>query len=197
MKLLLDILQGAGLAGSAGVRPFLPALLAGGLARADAGLDFDGTKFAFLESPAFLVVLAVFAAATIAYERRAGAERLEIGPLGAALAGVAMGLGALLCAASIDDRHDTWWYGIPIGLACAALGTAAARSLFGRVRARLDADAQEALPVYAEGGALGGAGLSVLFPPLAILVLGFLGWLWQGGRRRGQEKYAGLRILSK
>jgi len=197
VKLLLDILQGAGLAGSAGVRPFLPALLAGGLARADVGLDFDGTAFSFLESPAFLVVLAVFAAATIAYERRVGGEQLETGPLGAALAGVAMGLGALLCSASIDDRHDTWWYGIPIGLACAALGTAAARSLFGRVRSRLDADAREALPVYAEGGALGGGGLSVLFPPLAILVLGFLGWLWQGGRRRGQEKYAGLRILSK
>ena len=197
MNLVLDILQGMGLAGAAGVRPFLPTLLAGGLARADAGLDFSGTSFAFMESPVFLVVVAVLAAATIAYERRVGAEPLEAGPLGAALAGVAMGLGALLTAASIDDRHSTWWYGIPIGLACAALGTAAGRSLFGRVRTRLDADAQEALPIYAEGGALGAGGASVLFPPLAILVLGFLGWLWQGGRRRGQEKYAGLRILSK
>jgi hypothetical protein len=197
VNLVLDILQGAGLAGAAGVRPFLPTLLAGGLARADAGLDFDGTAFAFLESPVFLIVMAVFAAATVAYERRVGGEQLETGPLGAALAGVAMGLGALLTAASIDDRHDTWWYGLIIGLACAALGSAAARSLFGRVRTRLDADAREALPVYAEGGALGAGGASILFPPLAILVLGFLGWLVQGGRRRGQEKYAGLRILSK
>jgi hypothetical protein len=197
VNLVLDILQGMGLAGAAGMRPFLPTLLAGGLARADAGLDFDGTAFSFMESPVFLVAVAVLAAATIAYERRVGGEQLEVGPLGAAFAGVAMGLGALLCAASIDDRHDTWWYGIPIGLACAALGSAAARSLFGRVRARLDADAREALPVYAEGGALGAGGASVLFPPLAILVLGFLGWLVQGGRRRGQEKYAGLRILSK
>jgi uncharacterized membrane protein len=197
VNLVLDILQGMGLAGAAGMRPFLPTLLAGGLARADAGLDFDGTAFSFMESPVFLVVIAVLAAATIAYERRVGGEQLEVGPLGAAFAGVAMGLGALVCAASIDDRHDTWWYGIPIGLACAALGSAAARSLFGRVRARLDADAREALPVYAEGGALGAGGASVLFPPLAILVLGFLGWLVQGGRRRGQEKYAGLRILSK
>jgi hypothetical protein len=197
VNLLLDILQGAGLAGATGVRPFLPALLAGGLASGDVGLDFDGTAFAFLESPVFLVIVAVLGAATIAYERRVGGEQLEAGPLGAALAGVSMGLGALLTAASIDDRHDTWWYGLLIGLACAALGTAAARTLFGRVRARLDRDAQDALPIYTEGGALGAAGASVLFPPLAILVLGFLGWLVQGGRRRGQEKYAGLRILSK
>jgi hypothetical protein len=197
VKLLLDILQGAGLAGGAGVRPFLPTLLAGGLASGDVGLDFDGTAFAFLESPAFLIIVAVLGAATIAYERRVGAERLETGPLGAALAGVSMGFGALLCAGSIDDRHGTWWYGLLIGLACAALGSAAGRMLFGRVRARLDPDAQEALPIYAEGGALGAGGFSVLFPPLAILVLGFLGWLVMGGRRRGQEKYAGLRILSK
>jgi hypothetical protein len=195
--LVLDILQGAGLAGAVGVRPFLPALLAGGLAEANAGLDFDGTSFAFLESPVFLVILAVFAAATIAIERRAGGERLEAGPLGAALAGISMGLGAVLAAGSVADHYATWWYALIIGLGCAALGTVAARSLFGRVRARLDRDSREALPIYAEGGALGAGGASILFPPLALVVLGFLGWLVVGGRRRGQEKYAGLRILSK
>jgi hypothetical protein len=35
----------------------------------------------------------------------------------------------------------------------------------------------------------------VLFPPLAILVVGALVWLLAGGRRRQGEKYAGLRIL--
>jgi hypothetical protein len=39
------------------------------------------------------------------------------------------------------------------------------------------------------------AGASILFPPLAILVLAGLGWLLAGGRRREGEKYAGLRIL--
>ena len=39
------------------------------------------------------------------------------------------------------------------------------------------------------------AGASVLFPPLAILVLAALAWLLMGGRRREGEKYAGLRIL--
>ncbi|MBA3233006.1 MAG: hypothetical protein H0T17_03510, partial [Propionibacteriales bacterium] len=52
-----------------------------------------------------------------------------------------------------------------------------------------------ALPVYAEGVALAAAGLSILFPPLALLVVGGLVWLMSGGRRRAGEKYAGLRIL--
>jgi len=32
-------------------------------------------------------------------------------------------------------------------------------------------------------------------PPVSILLVGFLGWLLIGGRRRAGEKYAGLRIL--
>jgi hypothetical protein len=51
------------------------------------------------------------------------------------------------------------------------------------------------LPLYAEGMALAAAGLSVLFPPLAILIVAALAWLLIGGRRRAGEKYAGLRIL--
>jgi hypothetical protein len=69
MSLFLDIGTGAGLAGATGVRPFLPPLLAGALARGDVGIDFDGTDWSFLESPGFL--FAVLAAAVIVY----GAER--------------------------------------------------------------------------------------------------------------------------
>ena len=63
------------------------------------------------------------------------------------------------------------------------------------MRRRLDDQAAGALPVYAEGVALAAAGLSILFPPLALVVLGALVWLMSGGRRRAGEKYAGLRIL--
>ena len=60
-----------------------------------------------------------------------------------------------------------------------------------------DADVRTAgtLPLYAEGAALAAAGVSVLFPPLAILVIAGLIALLVGGRRRSGEKYAGLRIL--
>ena len=67
--------------------------------------------------------------------------------------------------------------------------------LFGRVRSRLDAEAAAMLPLYAEVAALVACGLSILLPPLAILVVAGLAWLLAGGRRRAGEKYAGLRIL--
>jgi uncharacterized membrane protein len=193
VRLLLDILQGMGVAGAAGLRPFLPTLVTGGLATADAGVDFDGTDFSFLESPVFLVIVAVLAAAAFALETRG--NDLESGLLGSFYGGIALGLGALLCAASIDDRHKVWWYGLILGLLCAAVAQLAARDLFSRVRGRLDADTARALPLYAEGAALISAAGAILFPPLAIVTLGFLVWLLLGGRRREGEKFAGLRIL--
>ena len=193
MKLLLDILQGAGLATSAGLRPFLPALAAGALASGDLGVDFEGTDFAFLEDQWFLLVLAAGFVASV-FGRRA----LE-GPTGiAALQGIAIGLGALLCAASLDDRHDTWWYGLVLGAAIAAFAGSVSGALFARVRerfrARGDEQAAAALPVYLEGAALACAGLSVLAPPFALVAVGFLVAL-ATRRGAGGEKYAGLRIL--
>ena len=104
-------------------------------------------------------------------------------------------LGALSASGSIADVSSDWWPGIPVGVAAASLGFLAARSLFGRVSARLDDEAAKALPLYVEGSALLAAGISVLFPPLALIVAGALAWLLIGGRRRAGEKYAGLRIL--
>ncbi len=69
MSLFLDIGTGAGLAGATGVRPFLPPLLAGALARGDVGIDFDGTDWSFLESPAFLAAVLVLALASYALDR--------------------------------------------------------------------------------------------------------------------------------
>jgi hypothetical protein len=194
MKLALDILQGLGLASAAGLRPFLPALLAGGLASGDVGLDFDGTQFAFLESPWWLLALAFALVATVfvrPYLEKPAGE--------AALSGIGIGLGALLCAASIDDRHATWWYGLIIGALVAYLASTVSRAIFGRVRARFasagDSQAAAALPFYGEATGLVVAGASILFPPLALVAIGFLVALLITGRRRGDQKYAGLRIL--
>jgi hypothetical protein len=195
MDYLLDLLQGAGLAAAIGIRPFLPVLLAGALAVADVGLDFEGTDFSFLETWPFLLGVLVLVVVFDFAGRRAGRERAEAGTLGWILLGLAVLLGALEAAGSIADHSEDWWPGIPIGVACAVLGYAAARSLFTRVRRRLDAEAAGALPVYAEGAAVVAAGLSILFPPLAVLVLAGLAWLLLGSRRRTGEKYAGLRIL--
>ena len=195
MDFILDLFQGAGIAAAIGIRPFLPVLLAGALASADLGLDFEGTDFSFLEAWPFLLGTLVLVAGLDFAGRRAGRDAAERAPLLYAVAGVALVLGALEAAGSVADRSDQWWAGLLVGVACAALGFQAARSLFGRVRRRLDEQAAAALPVYAEGAALGAAGLSILFPPFALIVLGALVWLLSGGRRRASEKYAGLRIL--
>jgi len=193
VRLLLDLLQGAGVAGAAGLRPFLPTLVTGGLAIADLGVDFDGTEFAFLESPVFLIIIALAGAVAFVLETRG--EDLETGTAGAFVGGIALGLGALLYAGTLDDRHGTWWYGLILGLACAGLAQVAARDFFTRVRGRLDPDARAALPLYAEAAALLAAFFTILFPPLGIVVIGFLIWLLIGSRRRSEQKYAGLRIL--
>ena len=195
MDFLLDLLQGAGLAAAIGIRPFLPVLLAGALAAANIGLDFDGTDFAFLEGWPFLLGVLVLVVALDFVARRAGRGSEDRPPLLYRLLGLALVLGALLAAASVADHSSDWWAGAIVGVAAAALGFQAARLIFGRVRQRLDDEAASALPVYAEGAALGAAGVSILFPPLALFVIGALIWLLAGGRRREGEKYAGLRIL--
>ena len=192
MDFVLDLLQGIGLAAAIGVRPMLPVLLAGTLASADIGLDFDGTDFAFLESWQFLLA-AVLATAALVYAGRT--RPVEPRALVVTLAVVCVVLGALEAAGSLADHGYTIAPGVVLGAAAALLGFVAARDLFTRVRRRLDAESANALPVYAEGLALGAAGLSILFPPLALVVVGALAWLLSGGRRREGEKYAGLRIL--
>ena len=192
MNYVLDLLQGLGIAAAIGIRPFLPVLLAGGLAAANAGIDFDGTSFAFLEAwPFWLAVLAVTVALTYADRRNPP----DVGLLLWIGLAVAVVLGALEAAGSVDDRSSVWLPGLAGGAIAAALGYFAARSLFTRVRRRLDPAAAAALPVYGEGIAALAAGLSILLPPLAVVVIAGLLWMLRGGRRREGEKYAGLRIL--
>jgi hypothetical protein len=195
MDFLLDLLQGAGIAAAIGMRPFLPVLLVGALAAANLGIDFDGTDFAFLEeAPALAIVLVLLALATFAV-RRSGPEAPERPPYVLIFAGLAVVLGALEAAASLADRCHSIVPGVLVGAACAVLGFVAVRDLLMRTRRRLDAETASTLPLYAEAAALAAAGLSVLFPPLAILVVIGLVALLVGGRRRSGEKYAGLRIL--
>jgi hypothetical protein len=190
MKLLLDILQGIGLSAAAGLRPFLPTLVAGGFAIGDVGVDYEGTTFSFLEEPVFLLAVAIAMVMTFLLR-----GRLDTPAGAAALSGIGIGLGALLFAATLDDRNYVWWPGLIAGVLIAALAAAAVRDLFTRTRARLDTEAAAALPVYAEGVAAVLAALSILIPPVSVIAVAFLIWLLLGGRRREGEKYAGLRIL--
>ena len=191
MRLLIDILQGAGLAGAAGIRPFLPALVAGALATADFGIDYEDTPFAFLEQPGWLLAVMVALIVAVLAQRRGVPEKV----LDSSLSGIGIGLGALLCAGTLADHDFVWWPGIAGGALCAALAGAATMSLVTRTRARLDDEARAALPVYLEGAALVLAALAVVIAPISAVALGFFAFLLRGGRRREGEKYAGLRIL--
>jgi hypothetical protein len=198
MSLFLDIGTGAGLSGATGVRPFLPPLLAGALARGDVGVDFDGTDWSFLESPGFL--LALLALAVLAYvAERSGANRAP--PDGGrgvlAIAGGLIGLvlGAFLFAGAMADGGEEGWIGLVAGPICAALGWFAVGGLLDRARARLEGGAATLVGVYAEVAALVLAAVAIFLPPVSYLVLVAFVVLLFGGRRREGEKYAGLRVL--
>jgi hypothetical protein len=195
VDLALAIAQGIGLALACGIRPFLPALLAGALASANLGVNFGGTDFVFLERSWFLLAVVVLLVVVVVLERRRGPTAIAAGPVGAAVAGVAIGLGALLCAGSMADVSGTWWPGIPIGLACAVVGQATARGVLAGAGERLDAAARDALPVYADGASLVLAALAVAVPPVSLVALVLCLWLLIRRRRRAGEKYAGLRVL--
>jgi hypothetical protein len=194
VRLFLDICQGLGLGAAAGIRPFLPAVVAGGLATADLGVDFDHTGYAFLEAPVWLVAMAAALVVSVLVRRRGGTDALD-----AALGGVAVGLGALLFAATLADHGHSGAAATALGLlggaGAALLGQATARDLATRTARRLDTAARAALPVYFECVAAALAALSVALPPVSLVALPFLGWLLRGGRRREGGKYAGLRIL--
>jgi hypothetical protein len=195
MTLFLAICTGIGLALAVGLRPFLPALLACALARGDAGIDFEHTDAAFMEKPAFLLALLIGVIVLVVMERRNPPEDVSSGPFGAAVAGIALGLGALLFGGALADDNYSFGVGLAAGIVCAAIAAAAARAFFASTRRRLDREAATALPVYAEVAGLVLAGLSVLAPPVALVALAFLLWLLLQQRRRAGQKYAGLRIL--
>jgi hypothetical protein len=210
MSLFLDIGEGAGLAGATGVRPFLPPLLAGALARGDNGIDFDGSKYHFLESGWFLLLVLALAVAAYALERRGGPpEQTGAGaaadptPTGRAAADLverlllvaALVLGALLFAGTLAGEDHTSWWGIVAGVGCAALGYMAVAGLFARARRRLRGGAAALINAYADAVALGIAALSIAVPPLAFLALAAFILLAVRGRGQAGQKYQGLRIL--
>jgi hypothetical protein len=202
MSLFLDIGTGAGLASATGVRPYLPPLLAGGLARGDIGIDFDGTDLSWLESTAFLAGVLALGVIGFLVERSAANRaspdiggRAGRGPAEIFAGFVGLALGTLLFAGTLYDNGQPTWIGLVFGPLCVALGWLAVGGLVERVRGRL-APAQAALvTAYADGAALILAAIAIFVPPLAFLAIPGFVVLLLGGRRREGEKYAGLRIL--
>jgi hypothetical protein len=173
------------------VRPFLPPLLTGALARADAGIDFDGTGWRFLESPGFLLGVLVLAALSYGAERSPPNRRaLEV-----ALPLLAIVLGALLFAGSLAAGHHEAWPGLVAGVLCAALAWTAVTAILDRARGRLDSEAARLVSLYAEGAALVLAAAAIFISPVSYLALAAFVLLLVRGRGERGRKYAGLRVL--
>ena len=194
----MDIGKGAGLSGASGVRPFLPALLAGALARGNHGVDFSGTSYSFLERSWFLLIVLALAFAAYALDRRAESRKQKAegrGPVALVSALCGLVLGALLFAGALADKHHTSWWGLVAGVACAALGYFALAALFERARRRISGGAAALIGVYADGVALALAGISIAVGPVAYAALVVFVLLLVRSRGEGAQKFEGLRIL--
>jgi hypothetical protein len=196
VHLAFDIFQGIGIAAAAGIRPFLPGLVAGLLSLAKFQIHFDHSKFDFLQRAPFLVAVGVLAVLLVAVEASRRGADVDTGPGSWLSAACGAAVGALVFAGVLCHGGHTWWPGLIAGVLCAGLGCFAVRPFLVRLRARLDPEAASlGVPLIGESSALGAGLLSALAPPagvvlaLALVVLGYL------GRNRGDEKYAGLRIL--
>ena len=158
MDFVLDLLQGIGIAAAVGIRPFLP-VLAG--RRARRGEPRHGLRRHRLRVPGGA---GRSCSARSCWSRGLVYVAPPRGPRRAGRARLRAGRPRASCSAR--SRRPARWPttttrsspGVVARRRRAALGFFAARSLFIRVRRRLDAEAAGALPVYGEGAALAGAG---------------------------------------
>jgi hypothetical protein len=204
---------GLGLAAACGVRPFLPLLLAGALGSAKAlEVGFSHDPYRFLQSGWWLLAVTVVLALSYALQLLLGLSPMletngtrpsstgprRVEPLGAALAGLGLGAGALLFAGTLADHGDISWPGLIGGVLVAGLAQGAIAPIVSRARARLpDRAAKDALTVYLDAASLVLAALVALLHPLGYVAVALLAWLYWRGRSRRGERHAGLRILGR
>ena len=193
MDLFLAISQGVGTSLAAGVRTFLVPLLIGAMARADIGVDFDGTEYEFLESVVWLaIMLALIAGAW-------WVERAGIPVSAAARAVAAAAIGGVLFAGSLAEGEYASEPGLFAGFLVALIGLYAAGAFLGGAEERLaaqgEAGASTTLRLVVDLAVLVLAALAVLVEPVSWLALAFCAWVLLVRRRRAEQKYEGLRIL--
>jgi hypothetical protein len=193
-----DIGLGLGLGAACGLRPYLPALLAGALGTGDAlEVRFAHSHFDFLQAGWWLIVLAAVLALSYLLQLRMRAERFDAvwGPV---VSAHAVALGALLFAGTLCAHGRHWWPGLIGGALAAALGRWAVLPVLEGARSRLeDETAREALTVYLDAASLVLAALVALLHPLGYVAVLALAWFVWRRRGRGGERYAGLRILGR
>jgi hypothetical protein len=173
----------------------------GVLAHEDAGIDFTGTDWSWMESWVFIGILAALFVLFWVMDRSGTNERIrpdgrpmEKTPSYPFFCAVA---GALLFAGTLADAGRASWPGLVAGAVAGFIGYLALARLFMRANARLFA--------AGDPGVLLGLGrdllvvalsvLCVLVDPLGYAVPAVALALLVASRGRGDEKYEGLRVL--
>jgi hypothetical protein len=186
MSLFLHICTGLGLALAAGIRPFMPLLAAGALARAHVFFAFAGSQYAFLQSGWFLLATAA-AFAVFTFVRAPGARELL------ATAGVAAG--GLLFAGVLAAHHDAAWPGLLAGVLAAGLSQFVSAPIFVGAARRLTGGAERlAVMLYAEAAAVLLALACWIVPPLSLAALALVARLAWPHRRNVTRPLALLRV---
>ena len=176
-------------------------IVTGVMAHENAGIDFSGTDWSWLESPVFLAILAAVYVVFWLLDRgggsnaiRPGGRAMEASP-GYLISCAAAG--ALLFAGSLADGGHAAWPGLIAGALLGLLGCFSFGRLFARANARLFAAGD---PGIVLGLARDVATIAVTVLVVLVGVLGYLVVLAAivialAARRREGEKYEGLRIL--
>ena len=122
-------------------------------------------------------------------------------PAWGAIAGAAP-LGVLAAAAALSGEDEALWPALPVGLVGAGVAAAVSRDVAAGA-ARRERSSLEAVTAQAPAGliaivvvaAIVIAALSVVAPPVSLVALTALAWLWLARRRRSERKHEGLRVL--
>jgi hypothetical protein len=193
MDLFLALSQGIGTSLATGVRAFLVPLLVGAMARANAGVDFEGTEYEFLESIVWLAIMLALIVGAWLVERSGVPVSVAAGAIASAA------IGGVLFAGSLAERDHASEPGLFAGALLALAGFFAAQTFLGGAQERLSArgglGAAGTLRLMVDLAALAVAALAVLVEPTSYLALVFCAWVLLVRRRRAAQKYEGLRIL--
>jgi hypothetical protein len=129
-------------------------------------------------------------------------------PTWGVLAGAAP-LGVLAAAAPLSGADEPVWPALPVGAIAAGMAAVVARDVAsGAARRQGTAEAESArgfetqleqpssaITAIIVLAAAAVALLSLVLPPISLVALGSLAWLWLTRRRREARKHEGLRVL--
>jgi len=115
------------------------------------------------------------------------------GPIGTVLLVVAIVGGAALFGISLAEEDHPSYPGWPVGALFAASAFLVVREVAAAAARRAEGGGFTAALIALAALAL--AGLALLLPPLGLVALAALAWLYLRRRRRAGRKYEGLRTL--